>query len=85
MLVKGASAIAGFLIGLGLTLTGYVPNQVQDESTIVGMRLLMIGIPFMLVCLSYLIYLRYYKLNGEFHDEVLRKLNKTDAAPQPTK
>ncbi|WP_275556305.1 melibiose:sodium transporter MelB [Mixta sp. Marseille-Q2659] len=86
MLVKGASAIAGFLIGLGLALTGYVPNEVQDESTIMGMRLLMIGIPFLLVCLSYLIYRKYYKLNGDFHDNVLRELNKSaEGVPQTAK
>lgn len=79
MLVKGASAIAGFLIGIGLTVAGYVPNAVQSESTIFAMRMLMIGIPLVLVCLSFLIYRRYYKLNGEFHKQVMDGLSKEAA------
>lgn len=74
MLVKGASAFAGFLIGIGLTLIGYVPNAVQDGDTVFGMRVLMIGIPFLLVALSFIIYRRFYRLNGEYHDEILARL-----------
>lgn len=74
MLVKAASAFAGFLIGIGLTVIGYVPNEVQDPDTVFGMRVLMIGIPFVLVALSFLIYRRYYKLNGQYHDEVMQAL-----------
>jgi melibiose permease len=74
MLVKFASAFAGFLIGTGLTLIGYVPNQVQDADTIQGMRLLMIAIPFGLVVLSFVLYRFLYRLNGAFHDRVLRDL-----------
>lgn len=74
MLVKAASAFAGFLIGIGLTIIGYVPNEVQDVDTIFGMRILMIGIPFILVAASFFIYRRYYKLNGQYHDDIMAEL-----------
>lgn len=74
MLVKAASAFAGFLIGIGLTIIGYVPNEVQDPDTVFGMRILMIAIPFILVSASFLIYRRYYKLNGQYHDDVMAAL-----------
>ncbi|WP_281075646.1 melibiose:sodium transporter MelB [Klebsiella quasivariicola] len=74
MLVKAASAFAGFLIGIGLTVIGYVPNAVQEPDTIVGMRILMIGLPFILVAASFFIYRRYYKLNGKYHDDIMDAL-----------
>lgn len=57
MLVKAASAFAGFLIGIGQTIIGYVPNAVEAADTVFGMR--MIGLPFILVAASFFIYRRY--------------------------
>ncbi len=74
MLVKAASAFAGFLIGIGLTCIGYIPNETQNPDTIIGMRVLMIAIPFILVAASFIIYHRYYKLNGQYHDAVMEAL-----------
>ena len=66
MLVKGAGALAGFLIGFGLTLIGYVPNEVQSAETIVGLKVLMILIPAILVLLSAIIYKKTYRLDERF-------------------
>jgi len=74
MLVKAASAFAGFLIGIGLSCIGYIPNETQNPDTIIGMRILMIAIPFILVTASFIIYRRYYKLNGQYHDEIMEAL-----------
>lgn len=79
MLVKAASAFAGFLIGIGLTIIGYVPNAVQAADTVFGMRILMIGLPFILVAASFFIYRRCYKLNGQYHDEVMKTLSQRRA------
>ena len=38
LLVKTASAVSGWLIGVGLTIVGYVPNITQTAGTILGMR-----------------------------------------------
>lgn len=74
LLVKFAGAIAGLVVGVGLSLVGYVPNAVQSASTVLGMRVLMIGVPIGLAFLSLFIYRKFYKLNGAFHDKVLEEL-----------
>jgi melibiose permease len=61
MLVKFAGAFAGFFIGIGLSLIGYIPNVDQSEETIFGLRFLMIGVPVILIALSGLIYRAYYQ------------------------
>ncbi|MGL4569998.1 MAG: melibiose:sodium transporter MelB [Clostridium sp.] len=75
LLVKSASAVSGWLIGIGLATVGYVPGVAQSSSTIFGMRVLMIGIPIIAVILMYTIYKTKYKINGEFHDTILDNLN----------
>ena len=65
MLVKGAGALAGFLIGFGLTMIGYVPNEVQSAETIFGLKVLMILIPAILVMLSAVIYKKTYRLDEQ--------------------
>ena len=42
LLVKGASAVAGWLVGVGLSLVGYVAGEAQSATTILGMRVIMI-------------------------------------------
>jgi melibiose permease len=74
MLVKFAQALSGFFIGIGLSMIGYVPNVEQSESTIYGLRFMMIGTPFILIALSVWIYKMQYKLHGEFQSRVVRKI-----------
>ncbi|MDH3686197.1 MAG: MFS transporter [Myxococcales bacterium] len=45
---KGAGGIAVWVTGTMLALTGFVPNAVQSESTIFGMRLVAAVFPFVL-------------------------------------
>lgn len=71
MLVKFAGAFSGFIIGIGLTLSGYIPNEVQSADTIFGLRILMLLIPTLFVLASVLIYLKYYKLNGAYYHAVM--------------
>lgn len=78
LLVKTASAVSGWLIGVGLTMVGYVANAQQTSSTIFGMRILMVVIPSILSFLGYVIYRKYYKLNGSYYNEVMSKLNSKD-------
>ncbi|PSW22109.1 melibiose:sodium transporter MelB [Photobacterium sanctipauli] len=74
MLVKFAGALSGFFVGIGLTLIGYVPNVEQSPETILGLRILMIGIPTLLVAMSAYIYVKTYKLNGEYQRMVMEKI-----------
>ena len=75
LLVKAASAIAGWLIGVGLTVVGYMPNAVQTPGTIFGMRILMIAVPSVITILGFVIYSKGYKLHGEYQEKILQELN----------
>lgn len=76
LLVKGASAVAGWLVGVGLSLVGYVAGETQTATTILGMKVIMIWIPIACAIVMYAIYKSKYKINGKFHDEMLVELEK---------
>lgn len=76
LLVKTASAISGWLIGVGLTIVGYMPNVVQTSGTIFGMRMLMIAVPSVITLLGFIIYSKGYKLHGEYQEKIVEELNK---------
>jgi len=75
LLVKAASAISGWLIGVGLTVVGYMPNVAQTPGTIFGMRVLMIAVPSVVTILGFVIYSKSYKLHGEYQEKILQELN----------
>ncbi len=75
LLVKSASAVSGWLVGVGLSLIGYVPGAAQTAATIVGMKVLMIGLPIVCAIVMFTIYITKYKLNGKYHDEILAELS----------
>ena len=63
LLVKTASAVSAWLIGVGLTIVGYVANTEQSAATIKGMRVLMGVIPAVITVLAFVIYVKGYKLD----------------------
>lgn len=75
MLVKFAAAFASAFVGFGLALVGHDPDaEVQSAGAKAGMTFLMVWLPVIAAVLGYLVYRWKYKLNGEFHEEVLRTL-----------
>ena len=73
LLVKLASALSGWLIGVGLSLIGYVAGAaVQSNITIIGIRVILTIIPSIVALVMYVIYKSKYKINGSFHDEILQ-------------
>jgi melibiose permease len=75
MLVKFAAAFAGAFVGFGLSIVGKNSDlAVQSASTKAGMTFLTIGIPMIAAVLGWIIYQWKFKLNGAFHDEVMRTL-----------
>ena len=77
--VKFAMALAGWIVGMGLTVMGYQANVAeQSTSTIVGLQILMFGLPILMAVLSYVVYRRFYKINGDFHDEILLELDRRE-------
>ena len=75
MLVKFAAAFAGAFVGFGLAIVGYDADlSQQTEGTKAGITIMTIWLPIISAILGFIIYKRYYKLNGAFHDEVLRSV-----------
>ena len=74
LLVKTASAVAGWLIGVGLTIVGYVQNVPQTPETIMGMRILMGVIPSIVTVLAFVIYVKGYKLDSKTMEDITRQL-----------
>lgn len=74
-LMKTAQAVSGLLTGIGLSLVGYVPDVAQSESTIMGLRIMMVGIPLVFIGLSLLIYIKSYKLKGSYLTSIVERLN----------
>jgi len=70
MLVKFAGAFAGFFVGVGLSLIGYVPNEVQDESSVMGLRALLVGLRVIFLLASIWVYRRTFRLHGALHQGV---------------
>ena len=73
LLVKTASAVAGWLIGVGLTISGFVENVPQTEETIMGMRILMGVVPSVITVLAFVIYAKGYKLDGSFLENISKQ------------
>ncbi|MCE0495679.1 melibiose:sodium transporter MelB [Vibrio salinus] len=71
MLVKFAGAAGGFIVGVGLSFIGYVPNVTQSTDTIVGLEFMMIGLPVIMMLISGFIYKRFYRLHEGFDKKAL--------------
>ncbi len=69
MLVKFAGAAGGFIVGVGLSIIGYVPNVEQSADTIMGLEFMMFGMPILLMLISAVIYKRFYRLHEGFNKE----------------
>ena len=63
-----------------LTVIGYVPNVEQSESTLFGLRFMMIGTPLIMIFLSVWIYKMQYKLHGDFQSRVVQKIARAEVA-----
>jgi len=70
MLVKFAGALSGFLIGAGLGLIGYIPNEEQSDFTVMGLQVMMIALPACFLMISILVYKATFRLHGPLHKEV---------------
>ncbi len=66
-------ALAGFLVGHGLDLFGYVPDAVQSARSVLGIRLLIGILPAVIILLGNLL-LAFYPLTQQRYNEVLAKI-----------
>ena len=72
--VKFAGAFSGFIAAASLKPIGFVPNQVQSATTVMGMRVIMILLPALLSVLCLVVYRRGYRLNDAFYHHILAVL-----------
>ncbi|MBU0926971.1 MAG: melibiose:sodium transporter MelB [Spirochaetes bacterium] len=73
-MVKFAMALSGLVTGVGLAAFGFVANARQSQAALTGIRLLMFAVPIVLLAVSLLIYLRRYRLNGEYYARIKAEL-----------
>ncbi len=82
MQFKLGNAVTGFIMGLVLTFSGYIPNVEQSEITIFSMQLLFLLFPVLVAIGSYYLYSHFYKLKGKYLEDVkYRLLNKLAFEP----
>lgn len=77
MQFKLGNAVTGFIMGIVLTVSGYVPNVAQSPETIASMRFLFLAFPIIVAGISYFIYSRFYKLKGQYLVDMKAKLATT--------
>ncbi|HAS72813.1 MAG TPA: melibiose:sodium transporter MelB [Clostridiales bacterium UBA8960] len=73
--VKLASAVSAFIVGLGLSIIGFVPDILQTATTLAGMRVLMFLVPIFGLILSLIVYMKRYKIDAEFYNQIVGELD----------
>ena len=74
---KIGGAVGTAIVGATLIMTGINAARTPDDVTeagLLGMRLMMMGFPMLLMLASYLVYLRFYKIDEEFHARIVADL-----------
>lgn len=70
---KLAVALAAFITGMGLSVSGYIANAAQSGSSLLGIRLLTTLIPISIFIISILI-IRFYPIDAELHARMCREI-----------
>ena len=70
-IVKLASALSGFIVGLGLQWIGFVPDIAQSESTLLGLRIMMFLVPIFGLIASLLVYRKRYLIDASFYQHMV--------------
>jgi GPH family glycoside/pentoside/hexuronide:cation symporter len=73
LFIQVGGAVAGFLVGTGLDLTGYTPNVAQSPRALAGIRFLISLGPVVLVALG-LVAISFYSITAERHRQILQEI-----------
>jgi GPH family glycoside/pentoside/hexuronide:cation symporter len=71
-------ALAGFLVGQGLDLFGYIPDVMQSNRSILGIRLLIGVLPGIFILIANIV-LAVYPLTRNRYEQILEKIRKMEA------
>ncbi|WP_105617233.1 melibiose:sodium transporter MelB [Vallitalea okinawensis] len=72
--VKLSSAISGFIVGVGLSLIKFVPDQPQTLETLVGLRFIMFVVPILGMLISLFVYLQFFKLDEKMYARIVMEI-----------
>jgi GPH family glycoside/pentoside/hexuronide:cation symporter len=72
-ILKLATSLAAIIAGVGLQISGYVANVEQTEGSLMGIRVLISIVPFVISVIGVIILL-FYPINGKMHAQMLKEL-----------
>lgn len=72
--VKSASALSAFIVGIGLSIIKFVPDQVQTTFTLNGLCFLMFLLPIFGLMVSLIVYMRKYKIDSAFYAKIVSEI-----------
>jgi GPH family glycoside/pentoside/hexuronide:cation symporter len=67
------SAVAGYLLGMGLHLAGYVANAEQSARSLAGIRLLMSLVPLFFIVAG-IVLIGFYSITAERHRQMVQEI-----------
>lgn len=73
-LTKTSQAVAALIVGLGLSILGYTPNEAQSVVTINGLRIMILVSPLVFICLAAFLYHKAFNLKGDFLTDIEKTL-----------
>ncbi len=76
---KAAIGLGAFLVGVSLDAIGYVPNMDQSEGTLLGIRVMISGVPLLGAIITTAI-IWFYPIDAKFHGRMVDEI-RTRRAP----
>ncbi len=70
---KTGAALAGFLVGLGLGASGYIPNVEQSARSLGGIRLMISLVPMGFIILG-VVLISFYSITAQRHREIVAEI-----------
>jgi GPH family glycoside/pentoside/hexuronide:cation symporter len=70
---KASIGLGAFLVGVSLDLIGYVPNEVQSDGTLLGIRTMVALMPF-IGAVGTAAIMWFYPINADFHARMVKDI-----------